>query len=372
MPFFSTTLQRHPVELKRRDLRQMIHGVRALYRLSRLAAYREAVLSQSPPITRFDPGHDSVMMGYDYHLSASGPRLIEVNTNAGGGLLAYLSHLPETRAGDLSLPQRLQDNLVASFCGEMNRFSRGKITRPARIAIVDEKPAEQFLHPEMLGFVRLFAHTGIEAVIADPAELDAGEKGVFHRGLAVDLIYNRHCDFYLEGPAMAGIREAYLARKVCLTPNPFTYALLGDKRRMILWSDPVRMQELQPDANILRALREQIPQSALLADLAPEEAWRNRKRLVFKPVSRFGSRGVYLGAKISRNRFDDLPPAETLAQEFVPPTQTPVPGRDRPLKTDFRLFAYRQKVLGVAVRLYQGQVTNLSSEGSGFAPVRVI
>jgi D-alanine-D-alanine ligase-like ATP-grasp enzyme len=32
-----------------------------------------------------------VFMGYDFHLSAGGPQLIEINTNAGGGLLnAYL------------------------------------------------------------------------------------------------------------------------------------------------------------------------------------------------------------------------------------------------------------------------------------------
>ncbi len=42
------------------------------------------------------------------------------------------------------------------------------------------------------------------------------------------------------------------------------------------------------------------------------------------------------------------------------------------MKTDFRLYFYRDRILGLAARLYQGQVTNLRTPGGGFAPVLVI
>ena len=41
------------------------------------------------------------------------------------------------------------------------------------------------------------------------------------------------------------------------------------------------------------------------------------------------------------------------------------------MKTDLRLYAYRNRVLGVTARLYHGQVTNLRTPGGGFARVRL-
>jgi hypothetical protein len=36
---------------------------------------------------RFDPGTRGVFMGYDFHLDAAGPRLIEINANGAGAML---------------------------------------------------------------------------------------------------------------------------------------------------------------------------------------------------------------------------------------------------------------------------------------------
>ncbi len=92
---------------------------------------------------------------------------------------------------------------------------------------------------------------------------------------------------------------------------------------------------------------------------------------MFKPVDSFGSRGVLLGRKISRNRFDQLPAETTLVQELVPPSLTEVSGTE-PMKTDLRLYTYRDQALGVTARLYHGQVTNLRTPGGGFARVKVV
>jgi hypothetical protein len=114
-----------------------------------------------------------------------------------------------------------------------------------------------------------------------------------------------------------------------------------------------------------------MPACALLADLDLVQVWTDRKQRVFKPVDSFGSRGVLLGDKISRKRFDELPAATTLVQDMVPPSLTEVPGAE-PMKTDLRLYVYRDRVLGVTARLYRGQVTNLRTPGGGFARVKVM
>jgi len=357
------------VNLFRRDLSAMIGVVRTLFRLGENAAYRERIHGDLADTARFDPGHDAVMMGYDFHLTPEGPVLIEVNTNAGG-----LLHACRARGGvgvSEGFPPPLARKLLATFASEMRTFRRRRKAKPSLVAIVDEEPQNQFLFPEMEAFSRLFESWGARAVIVDPQRLDAGSEGVFFEGERVDLVYNRHCDFYLASPAMAGMKAAYLARQVCLTPNPFVYGLLGDKRRMVLWSDPQALTGLGLDPPSRDLLLAAVPQSRILASLDPEEAWGHRKDLVFKPAAHFGSRGVLVGGKISRKRFAELPPNETLVQRYAPPSLTPVPGSAQPMKTDLRLYAYRDRTFALAARLYHGQVTNLRTPGGGFAPVRI-
>ena len=371
MPPYQDAVSATPASLPRADLARMIRLVRCLERLSQQPAYRQLVSPQLPETARFNPGHAAVMMGYDFHLTPDGPRLIEVNTNAGGGLLAYLAHVPAAPLAAAPLPARLQRQLLASFAAEMRAFSQGLSDRPRGIAIIDEQPEDQFLYAEMQAFAALFEREwGVPAVICEPAGLHADAGGVTFRDRPIDLVYNRHCDFYLERPEMAGIRAAYLARRVCLTPNPFVYGLLADKRRMILWTDRETLAGLGLDRRRAELLATLVPQSRLLADLDAEQVWAGREQLVFKPVSRFGSRGVLLGRKISRARFATLPPEQTLVQALVPPSLTET-GPGQSLKTDYRLYVYRSRVLGVAARLYQGQVTNLRTAGGGFAAVHL-
>lgn len=371
MSLYQDAVSATPASLPRPALARMIRLVRTLERLSQLPTYRQQVLPRLPETARFNPGHAAVMMGYDFHLAPDGPRLIEVNTNAGGGLLAYLAHVPGAPLATAPLPARLRRQLLASFVAEMRAFSQGASDRPRGIAIIDERPEDQFLYAEMQAFAALFEREwGVPTVICEPASLSADAGGIRHADTPIDLVYNRHCDFYLERPEMAGIRAAYLAGKVCLTPNPFAYGLLADKRRMILWSDREQLAGLGLAPRGSELLLTQVPRSRLLADLDAEAVWAEREELVFKPVSRFGSRGVLLGRKISRARFATLPPAETLVQALVPPSLTET-GQGPPLKTDYRLYVYRSRVLGVAARLYQGQVTNLRTAGGGFAAVRL-
>lgn len=363
---FAAALSPATVTVPRPDLHRMVRLVRLLDRLAGTAVYRAAVARQAPAVARFDPGHAAVMMGYDFHLTAAGPRLIEVNTNAGGVLPAWLAGHPGT-----PWPARLKERLLATFAAEMQDQSHGVSTRPRRIVIIDENPPQQFLYPEMQAFAGLFGEWGVPAAIADPAELTASAAGVFLAGERVDLVYNRHCDFTLDTPPLAGLRAAYLAGSVCLTPNPFAYALLADKRRLVQWRDETLLTACGVSDAGRRLMLEVVPECLLLAAADREQLWRERDGWVFKPVDRFGSRGVLVGEKMTRGRFEQLDPVTTLVQRLVPPSTTEVPGFG-PMKTDLRLYAYRNRILGVTARLYRGQVTNLRTEGGGFAAVKIV
>jgi hypothetical protein len=372
MPLYREAISDLTVHLPRRDLRTMIRTVRALYRLSRMPAYRQAVMPLVPETARFDPGHDAVMMGYDFHLTEEGPLLIEVNTNAGGALLSYLAGFENEAAARAHMSDKLKNAFLQQFAEEIHAFSQGRQDRPRHVAIVDETPQEQFLYREMEAFAGLFRDWGCKAQVVDPQQLKAGADGATLDEEAVDLIYNRHCDFYLEEPAMAGIRDAYLNRRLCLTPNPFAYGLLGDKRRMVLWSDVGRLKDIGVSQEHVELLRRVVPVSRLLRTQDRDALWKDKSHWVFKPVDRFGSRGVLVGDKMTRKRFNALDDDTTLLQQFVAPSLTPGDEAEKPMKTDLRLYAYRDRILGVGARLYHGQVTNLRTEGGGFAQVEVV
>ena len=371
MSSFQENLSSAVVELPGIALRRMVGVVRALDRLSRNPEYRKQVYAQVPDVARFDPGHDAVMMCYDFHLAGETPRLIEVNTNAGGGMLAYLAQAPALPVDQQSLPAKFRERLLQTFSDEIKKHSAGAKLKPERIAIIDENPTGQYLYPEMTAFADLFRAWGVPTEIVEPRRLQASAEGVSFDGQPVDLVYNRHCDFYLESDEMSGLRQAYLANKVCLTPNPHMYGLLADKRRMILWADHAQRALWRMSGKERLLLDQVLPTTSLLAELDLQQVWSDRKQFVFKPVDGFGSRGVLVGEKISRKRFDQLPVTAILAQELVPPSLTEVVEQGA-MKTDLRLYAYRNRVLGVTARLYKGQVTNMRTPGGGFARVRIV
>lgn len=358
-------ISRIRVPLQRSDLAQMLRLVRSSWKLLESSVYREAVAAELPESAHFDPGYAAVMMGYDFHLTDAGPRLIEVNTNAGGAALALRACRGEPR-----LTASLERKLMQMFHREWRGF-RSNDAPLSTIVILDENPPEQPLYPEMQRYVEWFAAEGIEARIADPKELHGGEEGLTLDGRKVDMVYNRHCDFYLETPEMTAVKAAYLAGNLCLSPNPFVYGLLADKRRLALWCQAERMMELVLTEEEAGLLEEMVPASRLLKTLDLDQVWQQRKQLVLKPVDRFGGKGVLLGRSMSRKRFGQFDPEQTLVQDLVPPSQ--VEDEDgNPFKVDIRLFAWRDRGLGVAARLYQGQVTNLQTEGGGFAAVELV
>lgn len=369
MNSFRDAVSDHDVQLPARSLRQMVAVVRTLDRLSHDPVYRQTVYGQVPQVARFDPGHEAVMMCYDFHLTGDQARLIEVNTNAGGSLLAYLACFPTENEQRTNLPSKLRHRLLKMFSDDFSSYTSGKKAGPEHMVIMDEAPEEQHLYPEMRAFADMLNHSGIPTEIVDPKQLHVSHDGVWLKDRRIDMIYNRHCDFYLESSPLAHIRQAYLSRSVCLSPNPHLYGLLADKRRMILWSNPLERNRWEIAEREKALLDEIVPKAYLLADLNAETIWSERKGYAFKPVDSFGSKGVLLGDKMSRTRFEQLPPEMTLVQELMAPSLTPV-DQDKPMKTDLRLYAYRDRILGLTARLYHGQVTNLRTPGGGFARVR--
>jgi len=294
-----------------------------------------------------------VFMGYDFHLSPVGPQLIEINTNAGGGLLAAL------QAGR----EDVLETYVAMFRAESPRELK-------TLAIVDEQPDSQYLYPEFLGFKQLFAAHGITVVICDPAELMLCHGNLWHEEQKLDLIYNRLTDFDFSTPAHAVLREAW-RQGVTITPNPALHARYADKRNLIALTDEAELKAWGVDEATRKILLAGIPKTEAVTVERADEFWQRRKALFFKPALGYGSKGSYRGDKLTKRVFDEIIAGNYVAQAFAPPStvQVAVNGESSELKADVRNYVYRGAVQLVAARLYQGQTTNFRTAGGGFARV---
>ena len=360
--FFSAT----SITLEADVLAAMRAIITACEQVLALPTCRAEALDAAPEIARLPQAAQGVCMGYDFHLSPQGPRLIEINTNAGGALLN--ASLLEGR-GAATAAATLRADIFAMFAAEWRR-ARGEAALTS-IAIVDEQPETQFLAPEFELFRELFMAHGITAVIADPGELAWRDGRLWCGATAIDLVYNRLTDFYLDTPACAALRAAYLAGQVVLTPHPQVHATHADKRRLLLLSDAARLTALGVGESEQAILLAGVPRTIEVAAVAADTLWAERKRWFFKPAAGFGSRAAYRGDKLTRRVFEEILQGPYIAQEIVPPSEHPVEvnGERQNLKADFRCYVYAGQVLCVAARLYQGQTTNFRTPGGGFAPV---
>jgi hypothetical protein len=367
-----------PVFLPRVTIRTMLDTVEAIEAAARLPGYRSTALSWAPDTAHEDRGPAGALMGYDFHLDGGGARLIEINTNAGGAFLnALLARAQKACCAELEPNLHLahsddfETKIVRMFETEWRRQRGGGL--PRTVAIVDDRPGEQYLYPEFVLAQQLLRRHGINALIGDAADLAYVGGSLLLGGEEIDLVYNRLVDFSLAQPDHAALRAAYRDGAVVVTPNPHNHALLADKRNLTLLSDPAVLQAIGLSAEMRRRLAA-IPRTTLVTADNADTLWQARKELFFKPTCGHGSKAVYRGDKLTKAVWAEIARGGYVAQAFAMPSQRMIPldGATAPRKMDVRLYTYDGELLLAAARLYQGQTTNFRTPGGGFASVFVV
>lgn len=366
-----------PVFVAAPRIRRMAQVMRAVESVVALPAYREQALAAAPAIARLgNTGPRGVFFGYDFHLEQDRLGLIEINTNAGGAMLnAVLARAQRAccEAMDSMAPTQASANAFEQRIVDMfhREWRLAGSSRPlASIAIVDTAPPEQYLYAEFLLFQQLFERHGLRAVIADPSSLEWRNGALWHGGVAIDLVYNRLTDFYLEQPESAALREAYVHHGVVLTPHPQAHALYADKRQLALFSDAARLQALGVPEATRQVLLDAVPHTEVVNAADGERLWAARRSLFFKPVAGFGGRAAYRGDKLTRRVWREILAGDYVAQAIVPPGERLIDeDAAHAMKFDLRVYAYGGDAQWVAARMYQGQTTNFRTPGGGFAPV---
>lgn len=368
---------RYPFFISADYYQQMQDFIALYHQVTSSQAFRNSVRKDIPDIAKHPVASHSVFDGYDFHITPTGPKLIEVNTNAGG---SYLNQSNQAVfygccSGYLQSPDLgdYENNILAMFRNEFALQYGG--TKPLEtIVILDQNPRQQFLYFEMQLFKKLFQRSGISTFIADPGELVFKNGHLWINHLPVDLIYNRHTDFYLQTPEMAMIKQAYLNNSVVLTPHPSAYGFRADKRLLTYFSDTEFLRQIGLKQDQIALLQTVIPQTIPVTDSNQELLWKTRRQWFFKPAVGFGSKAVYRGSKITQKVWDTLLNQHYVAQAFIEPSKRliQVDKQNYLLKADLRHYVYNGKIQQTVSRLYQGQATNLRTKGGGFSPVIIL
>jgi len=366
-----------PVFVSQNTVSAMEAVVLAVETAAHLPAFQSAALAWAPPIASKDFGPVGALMGYDFHITTAGPRLIEVNTNAGG---AFLNHTlaaaqraccreVQSLVGDLNPPRAFGGHILAMFISEWQR--QGRAGQPSTIAIIDDDPDSQFMLPEFKLARAMLEAGGIRTIIADAGALDFTGTSLTIDGRAIDLVYNRLVDFGLAEKRHAALRAAYESDVVVVTPNPHNHALLADKRNLSLLSDSLTLERWGLSEAHRKVLEAAVPATVIIDGSNADHLWADRGNQFFKPAGGHGSKAAYRGEKVTRKVWAEILQGGYVAQAYAAPSgriiiQDGVPVR---FKLDVRLYTYAGATLLAAARLYQGQTTNMRTAGGGFAPV---
>jgi hypothetical protein len=345
-----------PIPISAADFQIMLNFSRSIFRLKDKPAYLSALASSLPTAAHIPTEWPSLLMGYDFHLTPDGPKLIEINNNAGGLYIGDQRWLPQPELAEV-FSGNLEQRLLSMFRPEWSA-----------IAIMDERVRDQYMYPEMCAYADLLRQDGRKVWVCSPEDMGLTEAGLFIDGHRLDAIYNRHTDFYLEEQPLQHIRTAYERGQVAINPHPRSYALIGDKSRMVDWWRPGLLESCV-DAQWLAEIRAVTPLTRQLSEIDLQQAWAERKQWVFKPAARHGGKGVVLGKGMSRKRFDSLDINETIVQQLIPASMVEIEGNE--MKLDIRLYMHGESLIALAGRVWRGQVTNFREPGSGWVSLVV-
>ena len=356
----------YKIELPRSMADQAARIVRAFFKL-RSIRERDRELSERHPRV-VDPGNTSVLMSYDFHVDeSSNLRLIEINTNASASLLSDL--LYDVHSLKNPFCEKFEEDIISCFKREAELALPDREVRFA--VITDENPQEQRMFVEFLMYEELFRRSGWAVSIADTREFSfTDEFGLRLGDKTVDLVYNRHTDFYFEAEASRALHSAMMARVACITPHPHEYRLLADKERLLELSKDGAIDALPLSEEERDVLRCTLIRTVDVRDFpSADELWKERKHWFFKTKQSFGGKKAYRGANMSRGAFERVVSGPYLAQEYVPASTIRPTGSDQEFKYDLRFFVYNDRIQLACARLYQGQLTNAQTPGGGLAAI---
>lgn len=373
--FFANYANLETIKLPKNIIEQMQNLITAVEKVITISNEKNNNSSNSSNSSNIrNDNLKGIFMGYDFHLQNNNenknitPKLIEINTNAGGAFLNLCLLNAIYKNDKNNVADKLANEFVAMFKNEFAIFSNNQKNLQT-IAIVDENPSEQFLYPEFEICQKILAKNNIQTIISSPENLSIQNNNLYYNNsIKIDFVYNRLTDFYLRSNAKNNaLLTAYQNDFAAISPNPKIYDLYANKNNLINLSNANFLDNLNIDNQSKNILLKHIPKILKVKNNDTEYLWKQRKNLFFKTAEGYGSKAVYRGDKLTKKVFAEIIESDAyLAQEIIPPSEHLLKNINAVMKADFRCYCYNGKIQLVAARLYQGQTTNFRTENGGF------
>jgi hypothetical protein len=344
---------------------------------------------------RVDPGPpDVVLSRLDAFLTPTGPRFIEINSDAPAGfgygdrMAAVFQELPAFQAFAARRPVRYEpssERLVEAVLGAWH--ARGGDAIP-RIAIVDWADVKTRADQEILR--EAFEAAGLRCVLEDPRALEVRESKLCGAAGPIDLVYRRGVlsELVKREAEVEPLLRAY-RDGLCVFVNGFRCHLSEDKAFFGLLTDESFAGLLTADER--RFVVGNVPWTRKLeerktlregneVDLVPFVI-RFREGLVLKPAHGYGGRSVYVGDETSPVDWEKAVQGALgsawVVQERVTIPEEPFPVVEKgqlsfePRKVNANPFYVRGADVGAVARASQSSVINVSA-GGGSVPTFVV
>ncbi len=311
-----------------------------------------------------------ILSCYDFHLDGDVPKLIEINTNAGGFFLNYELLKNSTICCSHTKGQsveNLEERIISMFKNEFKKTTNKELKT---VAIIDENPETQFLYPDMVICKNILEKNGIRAFIVDSKDLEIVAGAALYNGTPIDLVYNRLTDFYFKNQENKKFLPLLDSDATVISPNSKDYVLFADKANLLhlqnvdIYKDVLSQIEI---GNLKNTLLETI----LVNKDNEKSLWENRKKYFFKPINGFGGRGAYNGKGLTKKVWEYITTNSYIAQETISANtkNKEIDGKEESFKFDIRAYTYAGTILLLGARVYQGQTTNFRTVGGGFGSV---
>lgn len=334
-------------------------------------------------------GHPDLSARLDSFLGPNGElAFIEYNADSPGGLgygdvlCEVFASTPLLREFSARYPFRYLPVRKSVFERLIAAYHRWGGNGLPKIAIIDWREAST--HSEFVIFKEYFESQGSPVVIADPSEVEYSGGKLRVGAFAADLVYKRWVvgemmeKHGLKHPLVQAVRD----HAVCMA-NGFAVQMLFKKTIFPLMSDPAHSSFL--DRESLVAIQDHIPWTRFVRE--GHSTYRdkridlvsfileNKDRLVLKPGSDYGGRGVALGWERSAQEWEkDLKSA--LSDSYVVQERVVV-GRELYPQLEGNTLQFEERffdldpyvwdghdIEGCGVRLSREAILNVATGGS--------
>jgi hypothetical protein len=345
-------------------------------------------------LMRIDPGFPQTIRvsRLDAFLHDYDVKFLEFNTDSPAGM-AWTDMLYEglrqkvelERVGDVFetgytpvLPEVVNTLLDAYRAARASHLDLPETPRLAVVDVADTPTVAEFRL-----VCRFAEEVGVETVVATLDDLAYDGSRLTIHGVPVHLVYRRALLESLteDGPLAVAARE-----RRAVVVNPFRVYVASNKKILALLQDE-RFEHLLTRAEA-ETIRQTVPWSRILRrGRTTYGPWRfellsfvrdNRERLVLKPASDYGGRGVMLGIETAPDAWDAAIDEHAETGDFIVQEYVPIPEEMFPTIEDGRVqmrlkrfninpYCLGGRYVGMMTRISDQAVINVAA-GGGILP----